>query len=337
MADKSDIGWTDATWQIITGCSVDTPGCRICYAMDLAGTRLKNHPSRVGLTKVVNGRHVWTGEVRFNRGWLAQPFQWRRGRLIFVAAHGDLFHDAVQDEWLDQIFAVMALNPQHIFQLLTKRSARMRDYAGKWFERLATREVMVPHPTGPRSFDKLVDWIALPKVLPNVHFGVSCERQREADIRVPDLLATPAAKRFVSAEPLLGPIDFTQIKFDFMPGYFGDALQAYHVPYSERHIHYPKIDQIITGGESGKGQREPKPTHIDNFRSIRDQCAEAGTAFFHKQNGSWLHSSQYRYVHMDVSLAGHAEHQWPDGTSSFLVGTKAAGALLDGVAHEGRA
>ena len=306
MADKSDIGWTDATWQIITGCSVDTPGCKICYAMDLAGTRLKNHPSRVGLTRVVNGKHVWTGEVRFNEGWLVQPFQWRRGRNIFVAAHGDLFHDAVRDEWLDQIFAVMALNPQHTFQLLTKRSARMRDYAGKWFERLATRPVMVPHPTGLRSFDKLVDWIALPKVLPNVHFGVSVEDQKRADLRMPDLVATPAAKRFVSAEPLLGYVDLP------------------------RWLH--GVDQVITGGESGRGQRRPRPTHVNNFRSIRDQCAASGTAFFHKQNGSWLHQSQGWHD----GLPGSHIHEWPDGTHSFLIGTKAAGNLLDGVVHEER-
>lgn len=319
MADKTDIGWTEATWQIITGCSVDTPGCKICYAMDLAGTRLKNHPSRVGLTKEVNGKHVWTGEVRFNRGWLAQPFSWRRGREIFVAAHGDLFHENVQDEWLDQIFAVMALNPQHTFQVLTKRSARMRDYAGKWFERLATRPVMVPHPTGARSFDQLVDWIALPKVLPNVHFGVSCEDQKRADLRVPDLLAAPAAKRFVSAEPLLSPIDFES------RGWLKPS------PGTAR-LEPPYIDQIITGGESGRGQRRPRPVHVDAFRSIRDQCARSNTAFFHKQNGSWLHESQ-----MEFKKEAHGDrHVWPDGSVSYLVGTAAAGALLDGVAHEGR-
>jgi len=306
VADKTDIGWTEATWNVITGCSVDTPGCTNCYAMHLAGTRLKNHPSRAGLTKEVNGKHVWNGEVRFNEMWLDQPFRWRRPREIFVCAHADLFHPKVPFEWLDRIFGVMALTP-HTYQVLTKRSARMREYAQIWFDRLAHGNVMIPHPTGMRPFHHLVDWLALPRVLPNVHFGVSCEDQKRADLRVPDLLLTPAAKRFISAEPLLGPIDFTP--------WLDDG-----------------IDQVITGGESGKGDRRPRPVHVDAFRSIRDQCKEAGTAFFHKQNGSWLHSSQGRHA----GLSGDQIHEWPDGTVSQLVGTKAAGALLDGVTHEGR-
>ena len=92
MADGTKIEWCDATWQIVTGCSIVSPGCTNCYAMRLAGTRLKDHPSRKGLTKIVNGNHVWTGEVRFNKQWLTQPLRWKRPRRLFVAAHGDLFH-----------------------------------------------------------------------------------------------------------------------------------------------------------------------------------------------------------------------------------------------------
>lgn len=310
MADKTDIGWTEATWQIITGCSVDTPGCKICYAMDLAGTRLKNHPSRVGLTKEVNGLHVWTGEVRFNRGWLLQPLQWRRPREIFVAAHGDLFHPSVPDEWLDIIFAVMFLAHWHTFQILTKRSSRMRAYLqGLTLARIQYAASKLPA-------GEVVPW-NFP--FPNVHVGVSCEDQKRADLRVPDLLAAPAAKRFVSAEPLLSPIDFES------RGWLKPS------PGTAR-LEPPYIDQIITGGESGRGKRRPRPVHVDAFRSIRDQCARAGTAFFHKQNGSWLHSSQGRHA----GLSGDQIHEWPDGTVSQLVGAKAAGAMLDGVTHEGR-
>jgi protein gp37 len=323
MADKSDIGWTDATWQIITGCSVDTPGCKLCYAMDLAGTRLKNHPSRVGLTKVVNGKHVWTGEVRFNRGWLFQPLQWRKPRLIFVAAHGDLFHPGVKEEWLDEIFATMALAHWHTFQILTKRSARMREYlsspttAGRWWSNIGE----IGRKAGFTSEQIAVTWRLLAEPLPNVHVGVSAERQREADIRVPDMLATPAAKRFVSAEPLLGPIDFAT------PGWLRPELvkQPPHPTY---------IDQIITGGESGRGKRRPRPVHVDAFRSIRDQCERYPTAFFHKQNGSWLHETQGSTS--GAQAAGVDVRVWPDGSASYLVGTKAAGNLLDGVVHEGR-
>ena len=93
MADNSGIEWTGATWNPITGCSVVSPGCTNCYAMRLAGTRLRHHPSRTGLTQQTKAGHVWTGEVRFNEQWIDQPFRWKRPRDIFVCAHGDLFHD----------------------------------------------------------------------------------------------------------------------------------------------------------------------------------------------------------------------------------------------------
>ena len=128
MAEHSHIEWTDSTWQPITGCSIVSPGCTNCYAMKLAGSRLRHHPSRAGLTREVNGNHVWTGEVRLNEQWLTQPLTWKRPRRVFVCAHGDLFHEDVPDEWIDKVFAVMALSPQHTFQVLTKRAARMRKY-----------------------------------------------------------------------------------------------------------------------------------------------------------------------------------------------------------------
>jgi len=128
MADKSKIRWTEATWNPITGCSVVSAACKNCYAMKLAGTRLQHHPSRVGLTQDTANGPVWTGDVRFNEGWLDQPLRWKKSRKIFVCAHSDLFHESVPDEWIDQIFAVMALAPQHNFQVLTKRPRRMLAY-----------------------------------------------------------------------------------------------------------------------------------------------------------------------------------------------------------------
>ena len=132
MADHTKIEWTDATWNPITGCSIVDAGCTNCYAMHLAGTRLKHHPSRAGLTRETGGRPKWTGEVRCNREWLDQPLRWRRPRMIFVCAHGDLFHESVPDDWIDQVFAVMALAPQHTFQVLTKRADRMHRYMTHW-------------------------------------------------------------------------------------------------------------------------------------------------------------------------------------------------------------
>lgn len=273
VAEHSTIEWTDATWNPITGCAVVSPGCSNCYAMRLAGTRLAHHPSRAGLTRDTKAGPVWTGEVRFNEEWLTQPLRWKRPRQIFVCAHGDLFAEGVPDAWIDRVFAVMALAPQHTFQVLTKRSARMREYMAD------------PHTPG-RIYDLVCDLAVIEAVdvvlvapgfeagaptgrrvllglwpVPSVWVGVSAEDQRRADERIPDLLATPAAVRWVSAEPLLGPLD----------------LWLYLDP---QHQFRRRLDWIVAGGESGPGAR---PMLIEWARSLRDQCNGAGVAFFMKQ------------------------------------------------------
>jgi protein gp37 len=164
-----------------------------------AGARLADHPSRSGLTRDTKAGPVWTGEVRFNEQWLTQPLSWRRPRDVFVCAHGDLFHEDVPDAWIDRVFAVMALAPQHRFQLLTKRAKRMREYlSGEDRQsRIAARGFFMDGGEFERRWP-----------LPNVWLGVSVEDQARADERIPELLATPAAVRWVSAEPLLGAIEF---------------------------------------------------------------------------------------------------------------------------------
>ncbi|WP_321385697.1 phage Gp37/Gp68 family protein [Rhizobium sp.] len=239
MADKTKIEWTDATWNPITGCSIVSPGCKNCYAMKLAGTRMKHHASRAGLTNPSKSGPVWNGQVRFNEQWLLQPLQqWKKPRMIFVCAHSDLFAEGVKDEWLDQIFAVMALAPHHTFQVLTKRPERMRDYltrgrwrpvldfgqderpsywiaeaAGKLWSRLPSKNITVPNHV--RTFGQEAHFQRSIKSeslwpLPNVWLGVSVEDQRRADERIPILLDTPAAIRWISAEPLLGPVDISR-------------------------------------------------------------------------------------------------------------------------------
>lgn len=204
MSDKTKIEWCDATWNIITGCSIESPACTNCYAMRLAGTRLREHPSRKGLTKIVNGKPVWTGEVRFNEQWLTQPLQWKKPRKIFVCAHADLFHPNVPDEWINRVFAVMALASQHTFMVLTKRPVRTREYfdhtRGAIVSAAALRMVLASKMEQSPAWN--MRW-----PLPNVMLGVTAEDQTRADERIPDLLATPAAKRFVSIEPMLGPVD----------------------------------------------------------------------------------------------------------------------------------
>ncbi len=277
MSDKTKIEWTDATWNPITGCSVVSPGCTNCYAMGLAGTRLRNHPSRAGLTNDSRAGPVWNGQVRFNENWLDQPLRWRKPRMIFVCAHGDLFHESVPDEWIDRVFAVMALAPQHTFQVLTKRAERMREYIAsanfgevdRWTKPLLT--TMRRAKTGSRFV--VEEW-----PLPNVWLGVSVEDQTRADERIPRLLNTPAAVRFISAEPLLGPVDLTMCTYDGMVRI--NALTGeggWPVPHA---ICGPALDWVIVGGESGRNARDMNP---DWARSLRDQCKAADVAFFMKQ------------------------------------------------------
>jgi len=291
MAETSSIEWTDATWNPITGCSVVSPGCTNCYAMRLAGTRLKHHSSRAGLTAETKTGPVWTGEVRLNEDWLYQPLGWGRPRMIFVCAHGDLFHESVPDEWIDRVFVVMGLSPRHTFQVLTKRPERMRAYIDQACDRIGA--TLIRSERGDAYIGSLRVMGALSGTpwwpLANVWLGVSAEDQARADERIPHLLATPAAIRFVSAEPLLGPIDFQKL---FWPQSCGcrehvPTLNAFDATvYCAGCCEGPEsldlgvIDWVIVGGESGRGAR---PMRSDWPRSIRDQCADSGVPFFMKQ------------------------------------------------------
>jgi protein gp37 len=328
MADGTKIEWTDATVNAVNGCSVVSPGCTNCYAMRLAGTRLQHHPSRAGLTQPSKAGPVWTGEVRLNEKALLEPLRWRRPRRIFWNAHGDLFHPNVPDEWIDRVFAVCALTPQHQHQILTKRPERMREYFSKvrhegglcdsmaviWERALdlgssvATLEHYRPHL----------------QVLPNVWLGTSVEDQARADERIPHLLATPAAVRFLSCEPLLGPVSIVDAMWA------GGELPADNLGAS--------LDWIIVGGESGPGAR---PMHPDWARSLRDQCAAAGVPFFFKQWGAWgeAHMIERLGTHWltpDGRLTpAHEALPAPADIMVRRVGKKAAGRLLDGVEHNG--
>ncbi len=257
MAERTEIEWTDATWNPITGCSVVSPGCRHCYAMRLAGGRLRSQPSRQGLTEPSAAGPVWNGRVRFNMQWLLDPLRWSRPRRIFVCAHGDLFHEAVPDEWIDHVLAVMALAPRHTFQVLTKRPERMwryfldRDGYEEDYVLRAADAVLAKwgRLLSPPDF---LERIRFP--LPNVWLGVSVEDRARIE-RIRALEDTRAALHFVSFEPLLGDIGPVDLR---------------------------GIDWAILGGESGPRARRMEP---DWARAIRDRCREDDVVFFFKQWG----------------------------------------------------
>lgn len=286
MSDNTLIEWADATVNAVNGCSVLSPGCTNCYAMRLAGTRLKHHPSREGLTMDSKAGPVWTGEVRLNEAALMQPLRWKRPRRIFWNAHGDLFHENVPDEWIDRVFAVCALTPQHTHMILTKRTERMRAYFARhrWHLWAAIGREIDPK-----------RWQDLPPIMggdrapiPNVWLGTSVEDQKRADERIPHLLNTPAAVRFLSCEPLLGPVrlfsESPDSGYDYLRGHWFD-IDAAPDGGGMSSGTGPGLDWVIVGGESGPGAR---PMHPDWARSLRDQCVAAGVPFFFKQWGSCL-------------------------------------------------
>lgn len=292
MADKSAIEWTEATWNPIVGCSIVSPGCTNCYAMGEAARQVrcaaghKRSTHYAGTTKIIKGKPVWTGKVaRPPDHILTAPLRWKRGRKIFVNSMGDLFHESIPDEWIDRVFAVMALSPQHTFQVLTKRAKRMRAY----FERTGQRAAKI-RLTALKEVSIRTE-AGLP--LPNVWLGVSIERQREYDERKEHLRNTPAAVRFFSMEPLLGPI-----KADYLG------------------------DWVIVGGESGPNAR---PMYIEWARSLRDQCAAAGVPFFFKQWGEWYDEA--------TVVAPEIRGTKYESQRLVRVGKKRAGRLLDGKEH----
>lgn len=280
MSDRTKIEWSDATWNPVTGCTKVSPGCDHCYAETIA--------HRFAGTKAYpNGFDVTLRPER-----LDQPLRWTRPRRVFVNSMSDLFHKDIPDEHIARVFAVMALAPPHTFQVLTKRHGRMRSLLGSAsFRDAVTSEVVdlataSPTLVRPSVRDSVrsrnVSWLdPLPDgrwPLPNVWLGVSVEDQQRADLRIPALLDTPAAVRFLSCEPLLGPVDLGQSLAQYRPGdehpWDGDELKARDV-----------LNWVIAGGESGPGAR---PMHPDWPRFLRDQCAAAGIAFHFKQAGSVL-------------------------------------------------
>lgn len=326
----SKIEWTEQTWNPIVGCSLASPGCTNCYAMKMAGrleamahkgnARLKHYK---GTTQKTKSGFAWTGKIGFNEDALLKPLKRKKPTIYFVNSMSDLFHPDVSDEIRDQIFAIMALCPQHTFQILTKRPDIMREYITS----INTQNII----SIAGEFDlegcfRLDIDYKIGKIqifpLPNVWLGTSVENQKYAEQRIPDLLATPAAVRFLSCEPLIGPIDFAYCKDGLPDNMWESPLED--------------IDWVIVGGESGKGARA---MHRDWARTIRDQCAAIGTDFYFKQWGDWLPYSEFaenKGAYGKILGVKPENFEHLDDRFSIRVGKSKSGRFLDGVIHDKR-
>jgi protein gp37 len=293
MTDRSQIEWTQATWNPVTGCDRISPGCQHCYALTLA-RRLK----AMGQPKYqTDGRPPTSGPgfgVALHPQALGEPLAWRRPRRIFVCSMADLFHARVPEAFIARVFAVTAATPQHTYQVLTKRPQRMARVLGS-----DTLPEDVFHHAAGYGADSLT-W-----PLPNVWLGTSVEDQQRADQRIPKLLTAPAVIRFLSCEPLLGSIDLGLAVCRQTAPAYGRGLSRTTVHLAgccQRALCSGGLHWIIVGGESGPGHRPVAPAWV---RCLRDQASAAEVAFFFKQWGGLTPTAGGRL------LDGRAWDQYP--------------------------
>jgi protein gp37 len=276
MAEYSHIEWTDTTWNPVTGCTKVSPGCEHCYAERIV-ERFK-------------GKGAFTVVVRSEEKLYA-PLKWHRPRRVFVNSMSDLFHDDIPASFIARVFSVIARTPQHTYQVLTKRHARMRS--------ILTRPDI-------RNTIAGIVGAELAWPLPNLWLGVSVEDQKWADIRIPALLDTPAAVRFLSCEPLLSPVDLRRAVAT-MGSQRGHGLTASWVQAGGCCRRFHGIDWVIVGGESGPGARSLDPAWV---RDLADQCRAAEVPVFVKQLGAvW---ARRHHVHHVDPKGGNWDFWQPD-------------------------
>ncbi len=268
------IEWTDTVWNPVTGCTKVSPGCAHCYAEAL-------------FPRVYAATGRTFGDVECHPDRLDKPLRWRTPRRVFVNSMSDLFHEDVPDEFIDKVFAVMHTAHEHVFQVLTKRPERMREYVktrqGAVYDACRELAGMFVDQVGGMWCD---NHDCCPWPLKNVWLGVSVEDQQRADERIPILLDTPAAVRFLSCEPLLGPVEIRghlQGCEDCDPCIGGRPDQCAVGSYHLNALHPDGIHWVIVGGESGPKAR---PCHVEWVRDIVRQCREASVPVFVKQIGA---------------------------------------------------
>lgn len=262
MGTNSKIEWTDATWNPATGCTPVSPGCRHCYAKSLS----KRFPQIHG-----GGGQIFE-KIVLHPERLEQPRTWKKPRRIFVCSMGDLFHADVPFEFIHDVFDITQKAYWHEYLFLTKRPENMLNFI----------KTCCIHQGGETVQDgRCHHWMRWP--LPNVWIGVTAESQQQADERIQVLLEIPAAVRFVSVEPMIGPVDLS--------GYFGTAING-GAEVAHEYTYNAGIKWVICGGENGPGAR---PMHPDWAYVLRDQCQGARVPFFFKGFGAWTPISTDRY------------------------------------------
>jgi protein gp37 len=284
------IEWCTETWNPVVGCSKISTGCLNCYAERMANRlayqwekrtwtnvppeSITAYHSVVGKYKEPDGIGTmmcgWTGRTVFVKSALEKPLHWRKSKMIFVCSMGDLFHESVPFAWIDEVIAVASLCPQHIFMLLTKRPKNMMTYFSPENPRYSAGKVCDLLPDGFGGFDPDINWPPN-----NLWIGVTAETQARVAERIPVLLKIPAARRFVSIEPMLGPVDIS----GFLPkcSYFCD-----HDIDGGGHRPGQGLDWVICGGETGPGARA---MDLQWARDLRDQCTHSRVPFFFKKVG----------------------------------------------------
>lgn len=305
MSDNSHIEWTDATWNPTTGCTKVSPGCANCY---IAGTP----PFRMAGRKFDEKGHI---PIKFHSQRLSQPLRWRKTRLVFVNSLSDLFHEDIPDAFVVRVYGVMVAAYWHVFQVLTKRPERRRQLLSspEFREAVAAeaaRQINMlrgKDPLGSESSKSLAATLNLARwqsagngragrvvsgAAANIWEGATVENQHFADERIPVLLDTPAAVRFLSCEPLLGPVDLNECG-----GLPWVEPKSDDMPYAAE---WRGVDWVIVGGESGPGAR---PMDVAWMRSVVKQCLTAGVPVFVKQLGSVVQvdaSSQADFMHFSA-------------------------------------
>ncbi len=337
MADRSNIEWTDSTFNPWVGCAKVSPACDHCYAEAMMDTRMGRAKWGPRQQRVRTSPANWRKPLKWNAkgfyqcrdcGWRGDdPIPQDAGgpaecprceslmietarHRVFCASLADVFDNEVPDAWRCDLFDIIRSTPNLDWLLLTKRVGnvtRMLDECGGWSGATAGGGSRRP--------------------LPNVWLGATICNQDEADRDIPKLLATPAAVRFVSIEPMLGLVDLTRAWNSETA--LNGVCPGHHLPVMKG-LPRRSLDWVIAGGESGP---QARPSHPDWFRSLRDQCAAAGVSFLFKQWGEWIGSDQLagkRFIHTDETC-----HDWPNGSYSARIGKKSAGRLLDGRTHDG--